>query len=101
MIVDLSSPEAESVNDGIDRPMCSLKCITIDDIVENVIKCGGKGAFLGNLDIQYAFRIVPVNPDDRHLLGMRWEDQLFIDATLSFGLRSAPKIFSAVADALQ
>ena len=42
-----------------------------------------------------------MHPDDRHLLGMLWEDQLFIDATLSFGLRSAPKIFNAVADALQ
>ena len=101
LIVDLSSPEAESVNDGIDRPMCSLKYITVDDIVENVIKCGGKGALLGKLDIQSAFRIVPVHPDDRHLLGMLWEDQLFIDATLPFGLRSAPKIFNAVADALQ
>ena len=32
---------------------------------------------------------------------MLWEDQLFIDATLSFDLRSAPKLFNAVADALQ
>ena len=34
-------------------------------------------------------------------MGMLWEDQLFIDATLSFGLRSAQKIFNAVADTLQ
>ena len=27
LIVDLSSPEAESVNDGIDKTMCSLKYI--------------------------------------------------------------------------
>ena len=31
---------------------------------------------------------------------MQWENQLFIDPVLPFGLRSAPKIFSAVADAL-
>ena len=98
LIVDLLSLEAESVNDGIDKPMCSLKCITVDDIVENVIRCGGKGALLGKLDKQSAFRTVPVHPDDRHLLGMLWEDQLFTDATLSFGLRSAP---NAVADKLQ
>ena len=51
LIVDLSSPEDNSVNDGIDKPMCSLKYITIDDIVENVKKCGGRGALLGKLDI--------------------------------------------------
>ena len=31
---------------------------------------------------------------------MEWENQLYIDPMLPFGLRSAPKIFNAVADAL-
>ena len=44
--------------------------------------------------------MVPVHPDDRHLLGMRWRGNLYVDTTLPFGLRSAPKVFSAVADAL-
>ena len=35
------------------------------------------------------------------MLGMRWNAELFIDATLPFGLRSAPLIFTALADALQ
>ena len=42
-----------------------------------------------------------VHPDDHHLLGMQWEGQLFVDTVLPFGLRSAPKIFNAVADALE
>ena len=32
---------------------------------------------------------------------MSWESSLFIDTTLPFGLRSAPKIFTAVADAAE
>lgn len=32
---------------------------------------------------------------------MRWKDGIYIDTVLPFGLRSAPKIFSAVADALE
>ncbi len=32
---------------------------------------------------------------------MTWDGGLFIDTTLPFGLRSAPKIFSAVADAVE
>ena len=44
---------------------------------------------------------MPVHPEDRPLLGMAWKGKLFVDTALPFGLRSAPKIFSAVADALQ
>ena len=32
---------------------------------------------------------------------MMWSDQLFIDIVLPFGLRSTPKIFCAIADALE
>ena len=35
------------------------------------------------------------------MLGMRWRGHLYIDGMLPFGLRSAPKIFTAVADALE
>lgn len=90
------------MNDGIDKSVCSLQYVTIDDIVKKVKQCG-RGALLGKLDIQSAYRIVPVHPEDRILLGMIGEDQLFVDAVLPFGLRSAPKIFNAImiADALQ
>ena len=32
---------------------------------------------------------------------MRWQNKVFVDTCLPFGLRSAPKIFSATADALE
>ena len=41
-----------------------------------------------------------VNPDDRPLLGLCWDGQVFLDTTLPFGLRSVPKIFNEVADGL-
>ena len=44
--------------------------------------------------------MIPVHSDDRHLLGMRWHGRICLDTALPFGLRSASKIFSAVADAL-
>ena len=34
-------------------------------------------------------------------MGMKWEGDLFINTALPFGLRSAPKIFNAVADAVE
>ena len=52
-------------------------------------------------DIQEAYRMVPVHSEDQHLLGVRWDGTVYIDGVLPFGLRSAPKLFSAVAEALQ
>ena len=100
LIVDLSSPEGHSVNDGIDSELCSLKYVTVDDAV-TAIQQKGSGAHLAKIDIQSAYRIIPVHPDDRWLLGMSWEGALYIDTVLPFGLRSAPKIFNAVAHVVE
>ena len=56
---------------------------------------------MAKIDIKAAYRMVPVHPQDRHLFGMMWEDKVYVDAALPFGLRSAPKIFTAVADTLE
>ena len=39
-------------------------------------------------------------PQDWHLLGVCWEGSVFVDQALPFGLRSAPLLFTAVADAI-
>ena len=56
---------------------------------------------MAKMDIRQAYRNVPVHPCDRILLGMQWQGETYVDAALPFGLRSAPLIFSALADALQ
>ena len=45
--------------------------------------------------------MVPVHSADRLLLRMVWEESLFVDSALPFGLCSASKIFNALADALE
>ena len=100
LILDLSHPKGASVNDGIARNLCSLSYMKVDDVVQQVLQLG-RGALLAKIDIESAFRNIPVHPHDRHLLGMRWCNQLYIDTVLPFGLRSAPKIFNCIADALQ
>ena len=42
-----------------------------------------------------------MSPEDRLLLGMRWRGRVYVDACLPFGLRSAPLIFTALADGLE
>ena len=98
--MDLSYSEVGSVNDGITPELCSLWYASVDDAVRAVLALG-RGTRLAKFDIQSAYRIIPVHPSNRQLLGMVWNGQLYVDTALPFGLRSAPKIFAAVADVLQ
>lgn len=100
LILDLSSLEGTSVNDGISRALSSVKYSYFDQAAGLIMEAG-IGALLSKIDIKDAYCIVPVHPDDWPLPGMQWQGQYFMDTCLPFGLRSAPKIFTAVADALQ
>ena len=99
LITDLSFPPGHSVNDGIDPTLCSLLYSTVDEVADLVARFG-PGSLLPKIDIQSAYWLIPVHPHDRPLLGMQWEESLYVDPMLLFGLRSAPKVFNAVADAL-
>lgn len=55
---------------------------------------------MAKLDLNDAYQVVPVHPQGHQLLGMQWRDGIFIDTALPFGMRSAPKIFLAIADGL-
>ena len=86
-------------NDGICRDLCSLSYTTVDHVAEVAVDLG-PGALMAKVDIESAYRLIPVHPQDRPLQAVRWRDQIFVDPMLPFGLRSAPKIFNAVADGL-
>ena len=100
LIVDLSSPAGASINDGISTEWSSVSYVSIDHLSSLVISTG-KGALLVKADIKEAYRMLSIHPEDQALLGVCWEGNIYTDRALPFGLRSAPKIFSAVADALQ
>ena len=96
----MSAPEGGSVNDGIGKSLGTLSYVGIEDASDEIRRLG-PGALLAKVDVKAAYRNVPVHPEDRWLMGMLWEGELFIDSALPFGLRSAPKIFTAVADAVE
>ena len=100
LITDLSYPEGASVNDGIDPQLCSLQYITVDEVAQSAMQLG-RGTLFAKLDVKAAYRLVPVHPRDRRLLGFEWQGMHYVDGMLPFGLRSAPKLFTAVADALE
>ena len=63
LIVDLSHPSGQSVNDGIPKDICSLTYITVDTAIEQIMALG-KGKLLAKIDIKSAFRLLPVHPAD-------------------------------------
>ena len=80
--------------------LCSMCYTTVDEVATLAAQCG-KGTLLAKVDTESAYRLLPVHPQDRPLQAMEWEGQIYIDSQLPFGLRSAPKIYNALADALQ
>ena len=98
--MDLSSLHDRSVNDGVAEDLSSLQYVTVDEAAAAMVHKGA-GALLAKVDIKHAYRNIPIHPDDQWLFGMVWEDALFINTALPFGLRSAPKIFNAIADAME
>ncbi len=101
-IFHLSFPKSgtASINASISKDDFSLQYVTIYNAIEG-IKCLGQGCFLAKTDIEAAFRLIPVHPDDYELLGMHWNGKYYYDKVLPFGLRSAPFIFNQLSDAIE
>ena len=100
LITDLSFPPERSVNDGIDPVLCSLSYLSVEQVSKIAARLG-RGALLAKMDIESAYRLIPVHPQDRPLQAMQWRERVYINPKLPFGLCSAPKLFNAVADALE
>ena len=88
------------MNDGIDSDFCSLVYTSVEQVAA-VVAGFSRGALLAKIDVESAYRLVPVHPHDRPLQAVQWEGMIYVDSMLPFGLRSAPKIFNAIADALE
>ena len=97
MIVDLSFPNGPSVNNAISETACSLCCASLDDVI-HLIQLLGLRTQLLKMYLKDAYRIVPIHPHNLHLLTVLWQEEIYVDRALLSGLRSAPKIFMAVAD---
>ena len=75
--MDLSWPEKASVSDGIDLTLCSLTYTKVDEVADAVCHLG-RGAELPKADANAAYRIIPVQPEERPLLAMQWEGVVYI-----------------------
>lgn len=99
-IYHLSYPEGNSINDHIPKDPYTLQYVRVDDAI-HILQSLGPGSFMAKTDLKSAFRLIPIHPDDWHLLGIHWQDQYYVDLYLPFGLRSAPFLFNQFSDALE
>lgn len=100
LIHHLSHPKGDSINDHIPDEVAKVTYQTIDTAI-HLIKAVGRGAFLAKTDVSEAFRIMPVNPEQYHLFGMKWRGQFYFDKCLPMGCRSSCMIFERFSSALQ
>ena len=63
LITDLSFPPGNSVNDGINPELTTLSYIKVDQIAHKITQLGS-GSQLSKMDIEEAYRVVPIHPDD-------------------------------------
>ena len=100
VIVDLSRPEASSVNDQLLRELTHKAYSSIED-ASLAMHTLGPGDQLAKIDIRHAYRIIPVHPEERPFWALSWQDRVYAECQLAFGLASVPAIFSVVAEALE
>ena len=94
VILNLSYPEGFSVNDHVCAQKFEnldfiLKFPTIDDIT-TCISSIQDDVSLANIDIERAFRNIPIDPADSLKLGFCWRGKYYIDKYLAFGCVSTP-----------
>ena len=61
----------------------------------------GRGSLIAKIDVKSAYCLIPVCSHDQKWLSIQWQDKVYVDGMLPFGLRYAPKIFTVVADAIE
>ena len=84
LIHHLSFPAGESVNDFIDRKLCSVQYTSFDEAV-HMVQDLGQGCLLGKSDIQHAFRLLPVAQNCFDQLGFTFEGKFYFDKAMPFG----------------
>ena len=53
----------------------------------------GSNTYMAKLDIEAAYRCIPIAPTDWPLLGLKWRDGYYFDSVMQFGTASATAIF--------
>ncbi|XP_053159366.1 uncharacterized protein LOC128347977 isoform X1 [Hemicordylus capensis] len=100
LIDHLSYPRGGSVNDGIPEHLCSVHYTSFDAAV-HMVRSQGVGALMAKCDIESAFRLLPVHPNDFDLLGFSFAGQYYFDRALPMGCSISCAAFEAFSTFLE
>lgn len=98
MIRDLSAPEGDSVNDGI-KGLPELTLPQLEDVLRLVLAWRAAGysrVYLRRVDVDGAYRRIPVRARDRWQLVLEWLGVLYADAVLPMGLKSSCHLYQRI-----
>ena len=99
-ITDCSRPVGSSINNFMGSTFSRFSYTTIDDAVKHV----NVDSYMATVDLQDAYRSVPIHPNDRHHFGLRWDfgngPFLVTDNFLCFGSKCSAYIFNRLTDAV-
>ena len=65
------------------------------------IRTVGHGCFMAKTDIKNAFRIIPIQPQDYHFLGICWRGLYYYDRCMPMGCSSSCKTFEILSSAVE
>lgn len=104
VIIDLSYPHGQAVNDGINTENFFGKDIsyslpTIGDLVA-IIQHHGRGSYLWKADLARAYRQFRIDPLDTPLLAIKFRNNYYLDLCPSFGCRTSSAACQRVSNAL-
>ena len=100
IIHDLSYLKGYSVNAFIPQEFTKVKYENLDNVISLVQKFG-ENSLIAKLDIEDVFRIMPIDPNDYHLLGFTFGRQYFYDRCLPMGCSTSCQTFEKFSQALQ
>ncbi|KAJ1202080.1 hypothetical protein NDU88_005883 [Pleurodeles waltl] len=83
-----------SVNEGLAQDLCSVQYTTFDEALGMLQKLA-KGALMAKADIESAFRLLSVHPEDTRLLEFTFEGQYFLDLCMPMGCSIACPVFES------
>ena len=96
VVMDLSYPPQLSVNSGItassylNEPY-KLRLPSINRLCQFILH-HGRGCLVYKKDLRRAYRQLPIDPKDCHLLGFTFNGRLYFDTRCPFGLRTSAMI---------
>ena len=104
-IMDLSWPKGASVNNGVAKDTYlgtpyELNYPSVDSIT-NSLRNLGPSAQIYKIDTSRAFRQIKIDPGDIDLLGIKFQDQYFLDRWVAFGFCHGSLIFQRCTDAIR